>query len=233
MIMKNIKAQSYAIILIIAAVFSAFAFLIPIEREGVFWIGFIFGLASILIQIPVFGFSFPQESQLKSKVLGYPVFRIGIIYLVVQMILSGILFFAGDSGDFPVWLALLLCIIVLAGALVFGITANMAREAISNMETVSKADTRMMKSLALRAEALASNTNDPMLMKELKKLAEDISFSDPVSDPVIAEQEHALVSVFGQLEAAVNSQNPGAIDLCRNVGIALSNRNAACKANKR
>ncbi|HRR75601.1 MAG: hypothetical protein IJK31_09595 [Ruminococcus sp.] len=231
--MKNIKAQSYAIILIIAAVFSAFAFLIPIEREGVFWIGFIFGLASILIQIPVFGFSFPQESQLKSKVLGYPVFRIGIIYLVVQMILSGILFFAGDSGDFPVWLALLLCIIVLAGALVFGITANMAREAISNMETVSKADTRMMKSLALRAEALASNTNDPMLMKELKKLAEDISFSDPVSDPVIAEQEHALVSVFGQLEAAVNSQNPGAIDLCRNVGIALSNRNAACKANKR
>ena len=231
--MKNIKAQSYAIILIIAAVFSAFAFLIPIEREGVFWIGFIFGLASILIQIPVFGFSFPQESQLKSKVLGYPVFRIGIIYLVVQMILSGILFFAGDSGDFPVWLALLLCIIVLAGALVFGITANMAREAISNMETVSKADTRMMKSLALRAEALASNTNDPMLMKELKKLAEDISFSDPVSDPVIAEQEHALVSVFGQLEAAVNSQNPGAIDLCRNVGIALSDRNAACKANKR
>ncbi|NLT10297.1 MAG: hypothetical protein GXY08_12475 [Ruminococcus sp.] len=231
--MKNIKSQSIAIILIIAAVFSAFAFLIPIEREGVFWIGFIFGLVSILIQIPVFGFSFPQESQLKSKVLGYPVFRIGIIYLVIQMILSGILFFAGDGGDFPVWLALLLCIIVLAGALVFGITANMAREAISNMETVSKADTRMMKSLALRAEALASNTNDPMLMKELKKLAEDISFSDPVSDPVIAEQEHALVSVFGQLEAAVNSQNPGAIDLCRNVGVALSNRNAACKANKR
>ena len=231
--MNKIRSQIYIIILVIAAVFSAFAFLIPVEREAVFWISYIAGMAAILIQIPVFGASYPKETPLSSKVLGYPVFRVGIIYLVVQMILSTILFFAGDSGDFPVWLALLLCIVVLAAALVLGLSVNMAREAISNMETVSKVDTRMMKSLALRAEALVSNTNDPMLVKELKKLADDISFSDPVSDPVIADQEYALANAFGQLEAAVNSQNPGAIDLCRNVGIALSNRNAACKANKR
>lgn len=231
--MNKIKPQVYAIILVIAAVFSAAAFLIPFERdEAVFWVGYIFGLAAILLQIPVFGFAYPKETQLKSKVLGYPVFRIGIVYLIVQMILSFIIFAAAESGSFPMWLALLLCIAVLAVALVLGMSANMARAAISNMETVVQADTRMMKSLALRAEALASNTSDPMLMKELKKLAEDISFSDPVSNPVIADQEYELANVFGQLEAAVNSHNPGAIDLCRNVGIALSNRNAACKANK-
>ena len=108
----------------------------------------------------------------------------------------------------------------------------MAREAIANMETVKSADTTLMKSLAGRAEALVSRTNDPVLMKELKKLAEDIAYSDPVSSPLIAEQEYALSGAFGQLEAAVTSQNPGAVDLCRNVAIALSDRNSACKSAK-
>jgi len=232
MSMNKIRPQVYAIILVIAAVFSAVAFLVPIEREEVFWIGYVSGMIAILLQIPVFGFAYPSQTQLKSKVLGYPVFRIGIIYLAVQMILSFVLFAAGNNGDFPIWLAFLLCLIVLAGALILGMSANMAREVIANMETVKSADTTLMKSLAGRAEALVSRTNDPVLMKELKKLAEDIAYSDPVSSPLIAEQEYALSGAFGQLEAAVTSQNPGAVDLCRNVAIALSDRNSACKSAK-
>ena len=91
MSMNKIRPQVYAIILVIAAVFSAVAFLVPIEREEVFWIGYVSGIIAILLQIPVFGFAYPSQTQLKSKVLGYPVFRIGIIYLAVQMILSFVL----------------------------------------------------------------------------------------------------------------------------------------------
>lgn len=230
MIMKKVRPHVVAILVVLAFAFTAIAFLAPFEHGFNFIVAYAAGMLAILLQIPVFKLAYPPETPLKSQVLGYPIYRVGILYMIIQTILSLVIFSIGDSA--PPWSTLLLCILVLAGALVLGLTAKMAREAISNMETVKNADTRLMKSLALRAEALTTRTSDPMLAQEIKKLAENISYSDPVSSTAIAEQEFKLAELFGQLESAVVGNNPGAIDLCRNVNIALEDRNIACKANK-
>lgn len=228
--MNKIRGQVIGILAVIAAVFSAVAFFVPFEKEAVFWIAYIAELLAVIIQVPVFKLAYPVGSELRSKVIGYPIFKVGITYLSVQTILSLALFILGNSGDFPVWLAGLLCTAVFGIAVIFGISANMAREAISNMETVMSTDTRLMKSLALRAQNLVNKTGDPELKKELDKLAEKITYSDPVSSPAIAESEHKLAELFGQLEAAV-VQGQG-LDVCKAVNNALDDRNAACKAAK-
>ena len=232
--MKNIRTQVVAVLLIVAALFSAAVFLIPFEKdEPAFWIGYIAELTAIILQIPVFKLAYPVGSDLKSKVLGYPLFKIGVSYLVVQTILSFVLIALGSSGSIPTWLAVLLCLVVLGVALLFGMSANMARTAISNLETATAVDTKLMKSLALRAQNFVNKTNNPTLQGELRKLSEKITYSDPVSSPAIADAEYRLSALFGQLEAAVTSpQGAGAMELCKSVNIALDDRNAACKASK-
>lgn len=232
--MKNIRTQVVAVLLIVAALFSAAVFLIPFDKdEPAFWIGYVAELAAVILQIPVFKLAYPVGTDLKSKVLGYPLFKIGVSYLVVQTILSFVIIALGSSGSIPAWLAALLCLLVFGFALLFGMSANMARTAITNLETATAADTHLMKSLALRAQNLVTKTNNPALQSELRKLAEKIAYSDPVSSPAIADSEYRLSTLFGQLEAAVCSpQGTGVMDLCQSVNIALDDRNAACKASK-
>lgn len=232
--MKNIRTQVVVVLLIVAAIFSAAVFLIPFDKdEPTFWIGYLSALLAIALQIPVFKLAYPVGTDLKSKVLGYPLFKIGISYLVVQMILSVVVIALGNEGSIPVWLACLLCIAVLGIAMLFGMSANMARTAITNLETATAVDTGLMKSLALRANNLTNKTTDPALHSELKKLAEKITYSDPVSSPAIADAEYKLSTLFGQLEAAVSSsQYAGVKELCKSVDIALDDRNTACKASK-
>lgn len=232
--MKNIRTQVVAVLLIVAALFSAAVFLIPFDKdEPTFWIGYVAELAAIFLQIPVFKLAYPVGSDLKSKVLGYPLFKIGVSYLVVQTILSFVIIALGSGGDFPAWLAILLCLVVLGTALLFGMSANMARTAITNLETASAVDTNLMKSLSFRAKNLVNKTNNPVFQKELNKLAEKITYSDPVSSPATADAEYKLSSLFGQLEAAVNSpQGSGIMELCQSVNIALDDRNTICKASK-
>lgn len=232
--MKNIRTQVVAVLVIVAALFSAVVFIAPFEKdEPTFWIGYLAELIAIFIQIPVFRLAYPVGTELKSKVLGYPIFKIGISYLVVQTILSIVIIGVGNGGDFPTWLAFLLCLIVLGAAVLFGMSANMARTAINNLEAATAVDTQLMKSMALRAKNLVNKTSDPELQKELNKLAEKITYSDPVSSPAIADAEYRLATAFGQLEAAVMSpQSAGAKELCQSVNIALDDRNTACKASK-
>lgn len=232
--MKNIRTQVVAVLLIVAAIFSAVVFLAPFDKsEPTFWIGYIAELLAIAVQIPVFKLAYPVGTDLKSKVLGYPLFKIGISYLVVQTIISAVLIILGDGGNVPVWLACLICIAVFGIAMLFGMSANMARTAITNLETTTAMNTGLMKSLALRANNLTNKTTDPALQSELKKLAEKITYSDPVSSPAIADAEYKLSTLFGQLESAVcSAQYSGVKELCKSVNIALDDRNTACKASK-
>ena len=63
MIMKKIHMQGISILLILLAIFSLIAFVIPAERTGVFWLAFVFGILAILIQ----GIVFPSALGGKSE----------------------------------------------------------------------------------------------------------------------------------------------------------------------
>ena len=143
------QKQFIFILIIMAVVFSVLAFAIPFPKKSVFWITWIFEMLAFLLQIPIFKIAFDNANELKSKFLGFPIFRVGYIYLGVQTALSLSLFALGFIPKFPFWLAFILCVVVLAGGLICSITAEIARDEIREIETEQKKDTSFMNNLIL------------------------------------------------------------------------------------
>lgn len=228
--MKKNNSRIWIILGIIAIVFSVIAFAVPFPKEGIFWISYAAELIAIALQVPIFKTAYDNASDLKSRVLGFPVFRVGYIYLGIQTVLSLALFGLGFIDEFPIWIAFILCVIVLAAALVCSISVDMARNKIVQIESVQSADTTTIKQLRTRSENLINKTNNTELRSRLEKLAESLRYSDPVSSPKLYTMEQNLMGCFAQLEAAVmNGNSSDAITLCQQVENTLNDRNNACK----
>lgn len=225
------RNKAVIILVVIAAVFSVIAFAVPFPKGGVFWTAYIAEIVALALQIPIFKMAFDGADTPKSKFLGFPVFRVGYIYLSVQTVLSLALFALGFT-PMPTWVAVVLCVIVLGAALVSSIAAKIARKQVTLTEQKQTSATAYMTSLRTRSAQLVNKAGDTKLKTALERLAENIQYSDPVSSPATADSEAALDAAFKQLETAVSTNNTNAEELCRRVQIALDDRNAACKAGK-
>lgn len=68
---------------------------------------------------------------------------------------------------------------------------------------------------------------------EIKALAEEFRYSDPVSNNAVAEAEADLAAVVDELQAAyVDGDNDAMAQLCRKASALLAERNRLCKLNK-
>ena len=224
--------KAILILVIVAAMFSVVAFAVPFPKNASFWIAYAAELVAIVLQVPIFKVAFSGAEDLKSKFLGFPIARVGYTYLIIQTILS-IMFFSMGWIPVPAWITAVVCVLVLGIMLVCSISADIARQTVQQIEQAANVDTSLMMSLRTRSAQLVNKTSDPALKKELEKLAENIRFSDPVGSSAIAAEEQKLVSALTMLEGAVANNDERAIELCRNAQVALDDRNAACKMNKR
>lgn len=254
---KNFRS-TLILLLIVATLFSFVVFIIPIDHSGaVFWISYIAVLLAIALQIPVFKIAFygtnkkelvrsgysngimdsvlPSASiRMNSKVYGFPIFRIGYIYLAAQIIVS-IIFIILDVAidDFPVWVCLLVHILVFGFAMLGTVSADAARENIEEIEIAKRADTSFMNKLRLDVESLSGKVADAELAKAVKRFSENVRYSDPMSNEQISSHNQKLLDAFAALVAAVEANdNELAIKMVKNAEDSLKERNAATKLYK-
>ena len=211
--------------------FNVLAFVIPFVKSGTFWAAYIFGMIAILLQLPVMYFAFSRGESVKSKFYGFPVARIGVIYLCIQMILS--LLFMAVAKWVPGWVPVVLFILLL-GVSAFGfIGTDVMQEEVQRQDVKNKADVTKMKNLRVLAASLPAQCKDGELRRELEKFAEQLRYSDPVSSPAIADAENELQALTEELQRAIlDGDIPGALGLCRKAQAALAERNRLCKLNK-
>ncbi len=226
------RKKAIAVLAIVFVVFSAYAFIIPFPKGASFWIAYAAEVIAIALQFPIFKVAFDGKNDLKSKVLGFPIMRVGYMYLGIQTTISLALIPLGYV-PIPAWLSLVLCIIVLGAALACSVSAAAAREEVEKIEAAVKPDTSLMMDLRSRSEKLTNKTGDASLKKQLEALAENIRFSDPVSSPAIAAEEQKLGSVLAELEKAVLSGSEDISQLIIQTQSALDDRNTACRGSKR
>ena len=68
---------------------------------------------------------------------------------------------------------------------------------------------------------------------EIKALADEFRYSDPVSNDAIADAEADLSALVDELQIAVVDGDNGAVDkLCRKASAQLAERNRLCKLSK-
>ena len=132
---------------------------------------------------------------------------------------------------FPVWLAALLCVIVLGAAVVCSLTADVARDVVQKSETNQKAKVSWMENMRTLSAGLPAMAEDSALKKALADLAEDFRFSDPVSSDATAVAENELESKLREVSGKLTSGSvtPDEVQTIRKL---LAQRNVMCKAGK-
>lgn len=167
-----------------------------------------------------------RKDDAKSKFYGFPIVRLAMIYFGVQMVLS---FVAMAVSVVPVWAAAVVYVILLALAALGMIGADAVVDEIHRQDTKLKKDVTFMRSLQSKVNQMATQTDVP----EVRKFAEDVRYSDPVSSETLTEIERDLAAAVDELQTAiVDGDRDTILTLCRKASNVLSERNRICKLNK-
>lgn len=225
------KKQTILILAIVLVVFLVLAFAIPFSKTGVFWLSLVFTVIAVAAQVYFLKMAFDKGEEVRSKFYGFPIARIGLIYLVVQIVVGFI--FMALAAVCPAWVCIIICVLILAAAAVGLISADAMRDEVERQDVQLKTDVSAMRALQSLSSSLPALCTDAGAKAELEKLAEAFRFSDPVSRPALAESEAELSAMLSDLQAAVVDGDAAAVtDLCRRTSARLSERNRLCKLNK-
>ena len=222
-------------ILVLALLFVVYTLIVlavPFAKGGMFWLTYLFTAAAFGVQAYVFKLSFEKEAGAKSKFYGFPIARVGVLYLAAQIVLG--LVFMALAAVAPVWLALVLYLVLLAAAAVGVIATDSIRDEVDRQDTQLKADVAAMRALQSHAAALPARCEDTTAKAALEKLAEEFRYSDPVSAPALADLETDMAAIMEELSAAVtDGDNAAVLALCKKISATLAERNRLCKLNKK
>lgn len=219
---------SLAVVLVI---FSVVAFAVPFAKSAVFWVSYYFGVIAVVAQSYTLYQTFFREQQAKSRFYGFPILRIGLIYMVVQLIAS--LIFMALASIAPLWLPIVVDIMLLGVAVIGLIAADVTKDEIQRQEQTVKKDTSTMRELQSKVRMLVSQCEEPQLKADVSRLSEALQYSDPVSSEALGEIEQELREYIGELQKAVSErQVPAARTLCQRTMDVLAERNRLCKLNK-
>ena len=181
----------WGILLVVALVLMV---LIPFSRTASWWIAAICTVLMFLLAWTFYA-AFRKDG-LESKILGWPIFKVGAVALAVQ----GVLGFAlmGLAALCPAWVT------VLAEVLIFAVTGicltvkDAARVVVSQSEAHMADSTAAWKVIRQKANALAASGD-----ADMKRLAEEIRFADPMPTSIDGE----IAAQVDALAAGANGKN--------------------------
>ena len=203
------------------------AFLIPFVHTATFWVSFVFTLIAFAVVAASMYIAFVKNPDAKSRFYGFPIAKIGAIYGLVQLI-AGFIFMTLSPWA-PVWAAVLVYAIAL-GAVVIGlISAEAVVSEIHAQDNKLKKDVSLMRSLQSKVNQIAAQSENA----DVKALADEFRYSDPVSNDAIADAEADLAAAVDELQSAyVDGDSEAVAKLCRRASALLAERNRLCKLNK-
>lgn len=229
----NKKVGSFiAVYAIIFIIFNVVALVIPFESYASRWITFVFMDIAILLSAGITWIAFSKGEDVKSKFYGFPVFRIGIIYSTLQFVVWLIISCICFAVEVPGWISVIICTLFLGFAFV-GVTAidnvrDIAEEQDNNLLT----KTKVVKDFSIDIDSLILACEDEKLKKALKKLAEEVKYSDPVSSEATAEIEAKIQKEVDLLAGLARLDYGEAMEMIENISNKLARRNSLCKEKK-
>ena len=216
---------------VVLVVYNVLAFALPFPKTAVFAVSYLFTMIAILAQIYVIRTAFYRGEGVKSKFYGFPIAKLGVIYLAVQLI-AGLVFMALGL-IVPVWLPLALYVVLLGVAAAGFVAADAARDEVVRQEIKLEKDVSRMREFQAKGRALVALNQVSEAARPLEKLAENLRFSDPVSSEALTEIEDQLAECLAQLQEAVSAQKTEQIlSVCQEAEHILAERNQLCKLSK-
>jgi hypothetical protein len=203
------------------------AFLIPFVHTATFWVSFVFTLIAFAVVAASMYIAFVKNPDARSRFYGFPIAKIGAIYGLVQLA-AGFIFMA-LAAYAPVWAAVLVYAIALGAAVIGLVSAEAVVSEIRVQDEKLKKDVSLMRSLQSKVNQIAAQSENA----DVKALADEFRYSDPVSNDAIADAEADLAAAVDELQSAyVDGDSEAVAKLCRKASALLAERNRLCKLNK-
>ena len=219
--MKKNSLMSYLALGIVFALFNVIAFVIPTEKTATFWTAYAFFVVAFAVQIPLWKIAFGKKDTLKSKFLGIPVIHVGITYLIIQLIAFAVFMI---FPTLPVWAAVVVCAVILAISALCVIAGQAGANEINRVEEKIKVKRAFIQFLQTDIEMLAETETDAETKAALKKLAEKVRFSDPMSHEMLGELESRISAKVEEMKTATDKKT-----LIEEIATSLTERNKKCK----
>lgn len=228
------KAKStiavYATILIVYVL--AF-FIVPFNKNAASWISFFFTIIAIVGSLFVCGCAFKAKETLVSKIYGFPIFRVGAIYALVQLVVGIVICAIGAVVVVPYWISLLLSFILLGAAAIGVIITDNTRDLIEEIDASAKVETKNVTFFQIDIAGIIDECENEDVRVELLKLNELLQFSDPVTNDETKEIEESIKAMLAELKTIVVDGSTDDIKaMVKKISNALNERNRICKASK-
>ena len=214
------------------AVFNVITFVTPNEIGGVskfsgsFLVGYIFITIAFLGQLTCAFVAFKAE---KLKKFFYNIPLLSISYGgLVAMLIVGSIFMA--TPVLPEWIAIIVCVIILAFNTIAIIKATAAADIVSSIDEKIKAQTFFIKSLSVDAQSLMTSAKSDELRAEAKRVYEAIRYSDPMANAALSDLDAQIGRQFNAFSDAIKADDA---ELSKETANALvemvERRNQKCK----
>jgi len=217
------------IYLVLFGVFNMLAFLIPFDRNEVFWISYAFICLAFILQIAGTLETF-RNLGAKAVFYGIPLFSLSIFYFIAE-IFVGFIFMIFTQA--PLTIVIMLQAILLAGYVIVAILAVMARDNVKSMDDNIRRNVLSIRMLQADIDYVASVAADGMLKAKLSKLSEAVRYSDPMSNDAVADVERDITNSVASLRVTVEcGKTDEALQMCEYIQMLLSRRNQILMATK-
>ncbi len=219
--MKKNHLMSCLALGIVFALFNVIAFVIPTDKTATFWTAYVFSVVAFAVQIPLWKIALGKKDTLKSKFLGIPVIHVGITYLIIQLIAFAVFMIL---PTLPVWLAVVVCAIILAISVLCAIAGQAGANEINRVEEKIKVKRAFIQFLQTDIETLVESETNSETKAALKKLAEKVRFSDPMSHEMLGDLESRISAKVEEMKTAADKKT-----LIAKIELLLTERNKKCK----
>lgn len=229
--MKKDHIRGILALAVLLALYTLIVLLIPFPRTAEIIISYAFTLLAFAVAAAAVYVAFVKRPNAKSRFYGFPIARIGVLYLIIQVAVSFLFLAVGKWV--PWWVSVLVYAALLGAAVIGLISADAVVEEIHNQDGKLQKNVALMRALQSKLNQMAPQCDDPDAASAVKKFAEELRYSDPVSSDALAEIERDLSAAVDELQSAVIDGDSAAVkQLCRKASSVLAERNRLCKLNK-
>lgn len=202
------------IYVILLGVFNLLVFTIFKTHTNVFWLSYAFMTVAFVVQIVSMFLAF-KPADVETAFFGIPLASFSIYYLCAALVV-GTIFMIFQNAGFT--LAMVIQLLILAAFLIVAIISILSRDTVQAISDNVKENIVNHKSILVDVEMLATSCADPEVKMAIKKLADTIKYSDPISTAAVELVEQRIMRKISELRVAIdNSQNADALQACKDL----------------
>ena len=230
----NKKSKSVIAVYAIVLFVYVLAFLIiPFNKTAASWISFVFTIIAIAGSLFVCGYAFNAKQTLVSKIYGYPIFRVGAVYAIAQLVVDVVICAISAVIAVPYWVALLVSVILLGAAAIGVIITDNTRDLVEEVDESVNVDTKNVTRFQIDIAGIVDICENTEVKADLEKLNELFRFSDPVTNDETREVEESIKTMLAELKTIVADSSTDDINaLIKRITNTLKELNRSWKGSK-